>query len=259
VTVSFGFATDEELGWDETVGRTSISADGVNMITVDNRTYEIIETISDFRAFSILGRATRIFIAQDVISTDNEKVVIKDIWADGTRSREHQIQEQIQEDLIAGGFPDMEKYFFEHLAFGDVLTSNGEPDTTVNISQNAEGKELNLSDFQCISIRPEPKETAPSNSAGLPPSHNTSMPVASNAQNTTPHPLPLNAVPRVHYRLVMKEVGTPLQNVYDLGKCLDALENLNDRKYSRMCGFCRVLISGQLFLRWPQYHGYIGT
>jgi hypothetical protein len=247
MTVAFAFATDEELGWDETVGRTANEQTPFNTIKIDDRTYKIVKTISSFRAFSILGRATRIFIAQDVDSKDNERVVIKDIWADGTREREHEIQKQIQNDLAAEGFQIMDKYFFKHLAFGDVQTSNGKQDSTVNISKNTEGTELNLLDFKRILIRPKPKETTPSNSTGLPPSHSTTLPTASTARSITPYPLPLNTVPRVHYRLVMKEVGVPLQDMLDLRKCLNALDNLNDRKSFKTSCFAEILFLGSYF------------
>jgi hypothetical protein len=205
-------------------------AKGEDTIAIKGRTYKVTDTISNFRAFSILGRATRIFIAQDMKSKGSEKVVIKDIWADATRNREQEIQRQIQEDLMAKGLQGMGNFFFEHLSFEDVPTSDGELDSTVKMSRNSEGKELDLSGFESLSIRLNFKEGMPSNSIGLTPSHNTSLTTTSNVQSVTPHPSPLRVVPRVHYRLVMKEVGMPLQEVHDLRNCMRALINLNERK-----------------------------
>src|ERR1700744_3379817 len=93
ITLTFGFASREQLGWDTTVAVT----DKAKIIKLNGSSYKIIKTLSDHRAFSILGRATRVFEVEDV--STREKAVMKDVWVDSTREREHTIQNSVIKDL----------------------------------------------------------------------------------------------------------------------------------------------------------------
>lgn len=224
----FGLGSDEELGWDQTIDRKS---NGEVTISVGATQYTIVEVLSDFRAFSILGRATRIFKAKIGGPDEEVEVVIKDVWVDATRRREHEIQNSVVQDLVANRRGEsVVQHLFTHLNFGDVHTSDGRVDSTATMTENSKGEELKFSSFKKMSIVHPHGRITPLNTSGNIPGPNASTPMADDGRRISGHLLPTNVVPRVHYRLVMEEVAECIHDVYDLGKCVKVLSELNDGK-----------------------------
>ena len=108
--------TDEQLGWDSTVVRDTSKPEGGYTIMIDGKTFRIIDILNDFCSFSLLGRATRAFLAEGPVEWG--KVVIKDVWVDAMQKREHQIQQEIFADLQAANLEGLTSYFFEHILYG---------------------------------------------------------------------------------------------------------------------------------------------
>jgi hypothetical protein len=166
---------------------------------VQNVTYKITETLSDVQSLSILGRATRVFAVTD---PNGEERVIKDVWVDDSRRREHDIQKAVIEDLTKTWGGILANRFFTHLGYEDVPISDKSVDSTMTFSQNAENEDLNFTNFHKRFALRRPIRFARSD-------------------------IPL---PRVHHRLIIKERGTPLLEVLQISTCASILRQLVDRR-----------------------------
>jgi hypothetical protein len=134
----------------------------------------------------------------------------------------------------------MSKFFFEYLAFEDVPTKDGRPDTTTEMTKDAKGNVLDILSFKKLSIYSERNWC-----------YYRFYPYY-----FTP-PLPL--VPRVHYRLVMKEEGTPLRDCFNLKSCLCTLLDLNERESFLRTINQKLIVLGQSSLHLRRYRGCTRT
>lgn len=198
--------------------------------------YTIVKTLSDDRAFSLLGRATRVFVAKD---KDGNEVVIKDAWVDSSRPKEDENQRDMIRDLemkYDDALPgELAGYFFTHLDAEEVRLTNKEVDSTEHMSRDSKGVPLKpFSTFGTTHFgRPTVRVTS-SNTVGSvhgPYWSNNSRGTKQSQtyQEERTHPIS-HQVTRVHYRLVMKEVGVPLQNVFDPKDFLQVILQLLKRE-----------------------------
>jgi hypothetical protein len=244
LTLSFAFATIEELGFDNTCIFKEINNKPVDMIMVGTVKYVIEGVIDDSRAFNILGRATRIFIAKRVNSLDEPvggQVVIKDVWVDESRDREHAIQAKILEDLKDQD--NLKDHFFKHEAHADVSTAESQVDNTERMTLDSNDRPLDFTEEMIgFCILPPSKaqnrefiRSLQSTQSRLEKTHISRAPTAGKEQRVNANLRGIHegivrrtfqVMPRTHYRLVMGELATPLHRIVDLNKCVKLLGKL---------------------------------
>jgi hypothetical protein len=91
-------ATSEQLGWDNTIHRVIVQEETRYEIEVGGDRYQTVRLLADFRANSIVGRATRVWEAKKMEWDHIEKryfvpggrasVVVKDLWINKQESQE---------------------------------------------------------------------------------------------------------------------------------------------------------------------------
>jgi hypothetical protein len=223
VTLSFAFGSAEELGWDSTM----VKRNGQQDIQVAGKWYTITKTLSNFKAFSILGRSTRIYLATD--KKTGEEAVIKDLWADAARDSEGEIQKRLKAELEGHCRKEYRKtagYLFTHRDSWDVRTASGSTDTTAGIS-----RQLKMEGRRLFRIRPLRNPAKRINSAGSMGSQHDPMtipasPGVSDSGVGRAADGSWNIPNRKHHRLVIGEHATPLQDLKDLKECIQILEEL---------------------------------
>jgi hypothetical protein len=149
-------------------------------IRVGKETYKIVDIISNSRAHSLLGRATRVFRVQD---TNGNTLVVKDVWADVSRDREHEIQKAIfqaiddDNEWNAEFKTKMKGFFFTHDQFGDVRVKDSDDTQGREVADSTEKylHGFNLSEIE-PSLELHPPDIEPPDQAGRGqiPSHHSS-------------------------------------------------------------------------------------
>lgn len=233
MVLSFGFANEEELGWD--LSMRYDSKKGTHIITFDRKDYVIKKVLADFRADCSIGRATRVVLAQH---DKDEPVVFKDVWADVSRERENQIHTRIISDLeihFGSDHEQLKKYkemFFNVLGAEEVKLSDDSLDDTRHMITGKGIGELDLSSSQPFDIVSQKDlTTKPGESSIGHLSHHQSQPdtLASATQTAHQKNPPSNSwtrvFHRVHYRIQMEEHATPLGSILDLGVCFSAIKS----------------------------------
>ncbi|KAJ3780443.1 hypothetical protein GGU10DRAFT_380622 [Lentinula aff. detonsa] len=98
VLLSFALSSAENMGWDPTITFSHRDSDnrGQYNIIVNERVYKTVTALSDYSADNPLGRATRVWKVQDA---QGNTCVLKDLWLEHDRLEEHQIYENIIQDV----------------------------------------------------------------------------------------------------------------------------------------------------------------
>jgi hypothetical protein len=240
---SIAFANESELGWDPTIQRERIpeqvhSSPGGSSsepereqvdatryrITVHTRpagddgherpavetVYRTTRIIFDYGADALRGRGTRVFEARRL--EDNvevgELVVIKDVWVDDDREREDRILSQLFNDADDKDKELIRKYFLTVLACGDVIVGGKVDHTRDLITRGRDIPRGHKFRLPTKALDPRFKHLS---STGYPPSWDEFE--LSRAPPATHRRFP----PKVHYRVVFKEVGKPLHDLETLG------------------------------------------
>ncbi|KAI5996896.1 hypothetical protein F5J12DRAFT_725499 [Pisolithus orientalis] len=218
------FAENHELGWDPTIRRVCVEDETQYIITVeteDGRTieYQTTKVISDFGVDGVSGRGTRIFkvhLRSRDGKLDAEPVVLKDSWRESDRDREDKILEQIFDDLRKLGTEveqEARQYFLTVVEAGDV-TVHGMIDGTTSLLH---GSDLPA---DCASyalsvdgiLKAKPTRSSEGLAQSLP-----SVPGATK-HSKIQH--------RIHFRLVFKEVCTPIHELQHLGTAFQTLQDV---------------------------------
>lgn len=189
-------------------------------IRVNGEDYTIKGLKSDSRAHSLLGRATRVYHAVD---SKGKEVIIKDVWMDCSRPKEHEIQERIIRELKEAGLTTSLSLFFTHRVGLNVLQEGGErkEDSTEEMCKSSSGEVLNFTTSRGFFTRhPEQKKITANYSIGSLTSHNTK---ASARPPTGPEPHFSGIKHRVHYRLVIEEVAVPICDLHSAEQCMFVL------------------------------------
>ena len=266
---SIAFANESEIGWDPTIQRERIpeqvqSSPGGSSseskqeqvdatryrITVhtrpagdDERECPVVETvyqttriIFDYGADALRGRGTRVFEAlrlEDNIEV-GEPVVIKDVWVDNGQEREDRILSQLFNEADDKDKELVKKYFQTVLACGNVII-DGKVDHTRDLITR--GKDIPTGcKFYLPTKAPRPEYLS---STGFTQSWDQFE--LSRAPPTTHR----RFAPKVHYRVVFKDVGKPLHEVRNLR---DGFQLLVDAIAGK-CGVNLLMLLSDLLFR----------
>ncbi|KAF8878678.1 hypothetical protein CPB84DRAFT_1793973 [Gymnopilus junonius] len=224
VVVSLCFASPNDLGFDNTVKlkyeRCKDDFQFEMTVRVHDQigheqmeAYQTLETISDYAADALCGRATRTFKAKKANSQGAEEdiIVIKDVWVDSDRKREQEIYKEIKEAWDTSYTTDSWP-LLTIVGGGDVQLS-GHSDTTDRIMRG-----LQLQDFKnsfCFGPNPLHISSSQTSAIGLP------FGAAISGEQTLPHYFK----PKTHYRILYEEFGISLSSTTTMRGALDIVKN----------------------------------
>jgi hypothetical protein len=199
--------------------------------------YRTTRIISDVGADGLRGRGTRVFEArklghrQEVVG---EAVAIKDSWVDADRDREGNIRSKLYAEASETDKTLIDRYFLTVLAQGDVRI-NGEIDHTHDLIIGHETL-LTNSKFELLAKQQNVRRSRVIS---------TGLPIAWDqfALTRAPPVEPYRYSPKVHYRVVFKEVGTAIHAVKALDKVFSALVDATEgRSRSTFCCFPLIIL-----------------
>lgn len=187
------YAEPCDLGWDPTI---TPCGDGLRYnITVHStdgttKNYRTLKLISDSGARFIRGRGTRVWKATLVQDGEEcgEPVILKDVWVDPDRRREGAILEDIRSVDRASFQDHVDLPFLTVICHGDVFL-----DTARTISDSTHALE-----HHNLAIIDAP--LAPRSQSGT------------QSSSAVPQSLPRTASRKIHYRIILKEVCTPIDD-----------------------------------------------
>ena len=87
------------MGLDPSVKLVEHAGSSSYHIQVDDALYETLAVLEDHRANDLHGPGTRIFKVKRVDNTEDQVYVLKDLWLTKDQKPEHQIYEEIIEDI----------------------------------------------------------------------------------------------------------------------------------------------------------------
>ena len=199
--IHFAFVGKCELGWDDSMARCVVNGQTRYKIRCGKNYYVTDHYLSNISAQEISGRATRVWLAK---GKDNRSVALKDVWLDEGCLPEDEVQKAVLDSIEDEELRRaIESRLFTILDCEKVKVSNKEDNTRDAILRG-----LSLDGYVRY--------------LGL--SHNTSDdPVVQISESVTPSVTPPNVTSgiisdvrsrkiqhRYHYRVVFKEVATPL-------------------------------------------------
>lgn len=144
------FATEVELGWDDTIELTKHLDPEVSVqrptwdITVrnhDDKTTTIYRTqkvISNFAADAIRGRGTRVWLVKKLDESGEEvgdPLVLKDSWIDADRIREGEILRKLRDHDASAA---LDKYLLNTENWGDVYIEGSQDHTVTLLRKGAD-------------------------------------------------------------------------------------------------------------------------
>ncbi|TDL23338.1 hypothetical protein BD410DRAFT_839214 [Rickenella mellea] len=210
VTISLGYANEEDLGWDLT-----IRYDGSlkkHVLTFEGKDFVVCEVLADFRSHASIGRATWVVLAQHGAE---EPVVFKDFWAEIGRELDVKIQADILNDLKTHFENDDAEYrkfsamFFTILGAQTIALYNGDPDDTETLTKR-NGEQLDLSSTTALRKN---SETIMCQREHLSQHHDSYW-------KGVHH--------RVHVRVKIKERATPIMDIYNLRESLAIFRSVTE-------------------------------
>ncbi|KAF8577025.1 hypothetical protein K439DRAFT_1365733 [Ramaria rubella] len=191
--IACAYATQADLGWDPTVERIYVGGTAQYQFTVEgvNHVQTIFRTtrvLADFSPDALLGRGTRVFEAfkLDGDTPDHTPVVIKDSWVDVDRVKEGDIRSKIERQAKGADKGKIQKYFMTVLNHGEVMI-NCQAERTLDVLLRGQelphGGQYKLN-FEDVSYQSR-----------------TGAHTSGRYQHKS------------HYRIVFKEVGSPIYSV----------------------------------------------
>ena len=99
VLLSFAFASDVDMGLDPSVELVEIAEGSFYYINVNDARYKTLTILHYHRPDALLGRGVRVFKVKRVGDPEDQVQVLKDLWLEKNRKPEHQIYEEIIEDV----------------------------------------------------------------------------------------------------------------------------------------------------------------
>jgi len=111
VFMSFLFATNTEMGYEENVTRHSPGKYTFTIPVNPPRHFQTVRTLSEYRSNNITGRMPRVWLVKEVDSTappdeqvnlkqdEDGLLVLKDVWLENTARTEREIQDAIFKDI----------------------------------------------------------------------------------------------------------------------------------------------------------------
>ncbi|KAK1230984.1 hypothetical protein PQX77_005916 [Marasmius sp. AFHP31] len=243
------FATPEELGYDPTVVRLNVDGEWVYDYRVDDpkdgtQWYRTVESLDTHRAARLPGRGVRVWVVKPLDgnrrpyppgSAEDKRYVLKDYWLTRDSDSESKILEAIVR-AATGVDGRTETDIRKHLMtikHDWAVSVNGQDDDS---NLHLRGK-MPTSDYEehilIQDLGTPPTQPPLSGSVNSVPTGGLDLPEAK-SQNDIPVELDRRRVfePRIHRRLIFKEVGQPLNKIRDqkvLARCLgEALGGLHD-------------------------------
>ncbi|KAF5370176.1 hypothetical protein D9757_010613 [Collybiopsis confluens] len=221
---SIAFSSRTALGWDPTIEVTrSPSPPRQYEITVNGRSFTTVKNLADYSADSLVSRATRVWLVKD---EEGRKFVLKDVWMDTDRLPEHEIRDNLLEDVLKKrGLHDHRKLsnhmltprVFERMKIDD------KDDTTPSMMN----EQTPTTSRVFFLIRPIP---IPARSQSSHPSETSSQ--ANWSETFTPVQVQtegsakLTIRSKYHYRIVFEEHGTDLYSEMNLHSVFKTLSDL---------------------------------
>ena len=194
------FSSKTDLGWDKSIKRKGTSNYDIR---VGGEWYSTEKVIHNISSEEVEGRATRIWTA---LNKNKNRVLVKDMWIDENRDQEHTILEELfaTEDET---LKTLKRHLFTTVGYGIVKVGDV-ADNTKNLILNGLRATKNL---LCMTIGDEPEGTVSVGlrDDGVPPRH-PSKPSGNKTFSG------VDIQHHYHYRIVLKEVGTPLYDIKSL-------------------------------------------
>ncbi|KAJ8083328.1 hypothetical protein PM082_009200 [Marasmius tenuissimus] len=248
------FATPADLGFDPTVVRLNVEGGWAYDYRVDHpedgtQWYRTVESLDTHRAARLPGRGVRIWVVKPLdqnhqpYTKKDKRYVLKDYWLPMDSKSEKEISDAIAKAAVDKGrdAADVRKHFMTIKHDAVVLVSGRNDDSNLHLRQK-----MPPSEYDETHILEE--------ASGL----DTSAEKSQDAVPMKPERTWMFE-PRVHRRLVFKEVGQPLNTIRDqkvLAQCLtEALEGLHD--FYRAGYVHRDISSGNLLRCKLKGGGYI--
>ncbi|KAK1227040.1 hypothetical protein PQX77_010002 [Marasmius sp. AFHP31] len=270
------FATPEELGYDPTVVRLNVDGEWVYDYRVDHpkdgtQWYRTVESLDTHRAARLPGRGVRVWVVKPLDgnrrpyppgSAENKRYVLKDYWLAMDSDSESKILEAIV--TAATGVDgrtgaDIRKHLMTIERDWAVSVNGRDDDSDLHLRSKMPPSEYEEHELEHDPQTP-PTQPPLSSSVNSVPTGGLNIP-EEKSRNDVPARLDRRRVfePRIHRRLIFKEVGQPLNKVRDqkvLAQCLgEALGGLND--FYRAGYVHRDVSSGNLLLCELDGGGYI--
>ncbi|KAJ8083327.1 hypothetical protein PM082_009199 [Marasmius tenuissimus] len=241
------FATQEELGYDPTVLRINVDGEWVYDYCIHDEKgthwYRTVESLDTHRAARLPGRGVRIWVVKPLDKNrqpytkgakKDKRYVLKDYWLPMDSKSEKEIADAIVEAAVKKGrnAADVRKHLMTIMHDWAVSVDGQNDDSDLHLRQNMPPpnyKEHILKQ----DLETPPTQPQLSSSVNSIPTGGLNIP-AEKPQNDVPLKSQRRRIfePRVHRRLVFKEVGQPLNKIRDqkvLAQCLtEALDGLSD-------------------------------
>ncbi|KAJ7135386.1 hypothetical protein C8R43DRAFT_1020821 [Mycena crocata] len=235
--VTFSFADKEDLGFDSTIIQFKRERNQIQYkIQLNGVTYVTIRPLSDYRADALRGRATRVWLVH-VEGEPGVRYVLKDVWIPSDSLKEGDQLELLHKELelisVPMGTPHPSEFFLTVQDHGFVTLSDETDDDTGVLM----GGKTIPSDAKSVALFRKNKEES-SKTASTSHRLRNSEHGPSQTMRYKPHglpPAPLHSgkgrrdkkyyAPRIHYRIVFKEVG---RTVYDLNSVPEVMKALSD-------------------------------
>ena len=241
VFVRFLFSNRTELGWDDSIQRV---APQVYKIQVGDKWYTTTKKLCDISAEEIEGRATRVWEAE---SEDKTGVVVKDVWMGESQRPEHElIQEILEKNDDEAALEIVQDFLFTVVGFDRVKVGNEEDTTKETILRGLRLRDdcefLRIGGETFVSVPIETHDTPPA--TGI--ARNRVIMFSRVEQRRIQY--------RYHYRIVFKEVATPLHSIDSLYKTFTSCRDAMFSEYSvyvvEKCSFdYSGLVFGKVWIR----------
>ncbi|KAF5386314.1 hypothetical protein D9757_008612 [Collybiopsis confluens] len=225
---SIAFSSRTPLGWDPTIEVTgSPSPPRQYEITVNGRKFTTVKNLADYSADSLVSRATRVWLVKD---EEGQKFVLKDVWMDTDRLPEHEIRDNLLEDVLKKRGPNDHRKLSNHMLTPRVferMKINDMDDTTPRMMN--EQTPATSSIFKLTITTPTPdssRSSHPSETSSQGNRSGTSKGTAVQIQTKGSPTLTLRS--KYHYRIVFEEHGTDLYSEMSLHNVFKTLSDLVD-------------------------------
>lgn len=182
--------------------------------------------MADYSADSLVSRATRVWLVQD---ESGKQYVLKDVWLDTDRPSEHEIRNNLLNDILDKHDRDtLSKHMLTPYA-AERLTINGKDDTTDGMMGLKDAQKLSPSTaFDLVNLKPIDVRTQ-----SVHPGDSTLQPLSGPPKRISVEAAKADVSDIVirskyHYRILFEEYGTDLYHetsLYNVFKTLTDLLN----------------------------------
>ncbi|KAJ7094046.1 hypothetical protein B0H15DRAFT_971258 [Mycena belliarum] len=230
---TFSFARPEQLGFDSTVSQFEDPDNRIQYkIHLNGTTYHTIRPLADYRADSIRGRATRVWLVHPEGQPDVH-YVLKDVWMPSSDSltegdQLRLLHKHLASIVVPAGTRHPSEYFLDVVDDGFVTLADGADDDTqfamggkavpavgecvplVGISKERTGG-------QATTSRQTGRETLRYTNHGLPAA--PLLPIGTTSQRKY-------FAPRRHYRIIFRQTGISIYHLTTLGEVMTLLADV---------------------------------